>query len=136
MAVPTRPLCAWLTLSDADTRPADVVPMRPSVVVDVVEVRAAAVVPTRPLLVVVGRDSAASTRLDADAEFTPAVGRVEAPAVVVPTRPEFTVGRELTPAVCVPMRPLVVAPLLLIEPAVPLPPWRTLATYCPRLLPP
>lgn len=128
MVVPTRPLCAWLTRSDADTLPVDdeavvgrdVVPMRPSVVVDVVDVRAAVVVPTRPVLAVVGRDVVASTRLEAEA--TPAVGRVVAPAVVVPTRPEFTVGRELTPAVCVPMRPPVVALLLLIEPAVPLPP--------------
>jgi hypothetical protein len=103
VVAPTRPLCAWLTRSEADTLPVVaeavegrvVVPMRPSVDVDVDEdVRAAVVAPTRPVLPA-GRDEAvASTRLDA--EDTPAVGRVVAP---VPTRLELTVGRELTPAV-------------------------------------
>jgi len=92
--------------------------MRPSV-----EVLVRASVPTRPVLVVEGRVVATLVR----AEAVAVLGRVVAPATVVPTRPA-TVGRELTPAVCepvrevAPMRPLGVALLLLIEPVVLLPP--------------
>ena len=102
LVVPTRLLCAWLTRSDADTL----------LEAPVVEVREVA--PMRPSVVVDGRVE------------TPLVDvRVVAP--VVPSRPD-TVGRVLMPAVCdparvvAPLRPLTMALLLLIEPAVLLPP--------------
>lgn len=97
--------CASLTRDDAEARPA---------VGAVVDVGLVVAPPMRPVLV---------------------VGLVVA---LVPMRSLLAVERdEVAPATCAdervvaPPYPLTVAPLLLIEPAVLLPPCRTLATYCP-----